>query len=649
MFDLVRKHTKILMFVMFLLIIPSFVLFGIDGYSRFQDKGQAVARVGGHDISQGEWDAAHKTEVDRVRASMPSVDPKLLDSPEARYATLERLVRERVLSEAAASLQLQTGDARLAGELQQNPTIASLRLPDGKLDMERYRQLAASQGLTPEGFEARVRRDLSTRQVESGIISSGFAGNQLADLSLDAYFSRRSIQMVRLLPADFAAKVAPVDSEVEAFYKDNQALFKAPESANIEYVVLDLETIKKSITLNDADLRSYYDQNIARLSGNPERRASHILVNAPKTASAADRDKARIRAQELLAEVKKAPDSFADVAKKSSQDTGSAPAGGDLDFFARGAMVKPFEDAAFALKKGDISDVVESDFGYHIIKLTDIKEPKQKTFEELRGSIESDLKTQQAKAKFAETAEAFTNGVYEQSDSLKPVADKLKLEIKTAVNLARQPPLAAPPGAGGVLTNSKLLTAIFSPDSVEKKRNTETVETGPNQLTAARVTQYTGARTLPFADVRASVLEKLVAQRSIDLAKKDGADKLANWKASPALAVWPAAIVVSRDQPQGVPPQVLDAALRSDSSAWPAVIGVDLDNQGYALVKVVSAAARPVAADGAAQQERAQYAQGWGGAENLAYYNLLKERFKAQIKVPRPERLIPNSAPVSRQ
>ena len=641
MFDLVRKHTKILMFVMFLLIIPSFVLFGIDGYNRFRDKGEAVARVSGHDISQGEWDGAHKMDVDRIRASNPSVDPKLLDSPEARYVTLERLVRERVLSEAADSLKLQTGDARLAGELQQNPTIASLRLPDGKLDMERYRQLAASQGLTPEGFEARVRRDLSTRQVEAGIIGTGFAAKQQAYVSLDAYFGKREIQFVRLAPADFAAKVTPTDAELEAFYKDNQTLFKASESANIEYVVLDLDTIKKSITVNEADLKSYYNQNIARLSGNPERRASHILINAPKTAPAADREKAKARAQELLAEVRKAPDSFADVAKKNSQDPGSAPAGGDLDFFARGAMVKPFEDAAFALKKGDISDVVESDFGYHIIKLTDIKEPKQKTFDELRAGMESDLKTQQAKVKFAETAEAFTNGVYEQSDSLKPVADKLKLEIKTASNLVRQAPISAPAAAGSaaaVLTNAKLLGAIFSPDSVEKKRNTEAVETAPNQLAAARITLYTAARTLPFADVRISVREKLVAQRSIELAKKDGTDKLAAWKASPATATLPAAVVVSRDQPQNVPQQVLEAALRADTTALPAMMGIDLGSQGYAVVKVNAAVARAAPAEGVAKEELAQYSQGWSGAENLAYYNLLKERFKAQIKVPKPER-----------
>ena len=640
MFDFVRKHTKTLMFVMFLLIIPSFVLFGIDGYNSMRDKGEAVARIGSQEISQSEWDNAHKNEVDRIRASMPNVDPKMLDSAEARYATLERLVRERVLAEAADSLKLQTSDAKLARELQQSETIASLRKPDGTLDMDRYRQLAGSQGLTPEGFEARVRRDISANQVEGGITKTGFVMPLQADVSLNAFFEKREIQFVRLLPADYASKVTPTAAELESFYKDNQAMFKAPESANVEYVTLDQEAVKKSISINEVDLKSYFEQNQARLSGNAERRASHILINAPKTASTQEREKAKAKAQELLGVVRKSPDTFAEVAKKNSQDVGSSVAGGDLDFFARGAMVKPFEDAAFAMKKGDISDIVESDFGYHIIKLTDIKEPKLKSFEELRLGMESDLKTQQAKLKYAEIAEAFTNGVYEQSDSLKPVADKLKLEIKTAMNLARQP--AA--GVTGVLSNTKFLNAVFSADSVDKKRNTEAVETGPSQLTAARITQYTAARTLPFAEVQASVLDKVLAQRSIGLAKKDGENKLALWKATPANAVLPTAIVVSRDQAQNVPTQVLEAALRATATTLPSFVGVDLGLQGYAVVKVNSVLARKVPDEVAAKQARSQYLQGWSAAESLAYYNVLKDRFKVQIKVAKPVRAVAEAA-----
>ena len=235
MFDFVRKHTKIMMGLMFLLIIPSFVLFGLEGYNRSQNKGVAVARVAGRDITQAEWDFAHKNEIDRVRESMPTLDVKLLDSPEARYATLERLVRDRVLVAASDKLKLVTSDARLARDLQQNPTIAGLRRPDGTLDMERYRQLVGSQGMTPDMFEAQVRADLSSRQVLAGMSGSGFTPAAEANVALNAFFEKREVQVARFTPADFAGKVVLTDAEMEAFYKRNEALFQAPEQANIEY------------------------------------------------------------------------------------------------------------------------------------------------------------------------------------------------------------------------------------------------------------------------------------------------------------------------------------------------------------------------------------------------------------------------------
>lgn len=632
MFDAVRKHSKIMMGVMFLLIIPSFVLFGIDGYKRFNEGGEVVARVAGKDIKQGEWDIAHKNEAERLRVSMPNLDARLLDSPEARYATLERMVRDRVLLIAVEKSHLTVSDARLARELHDNPNIAALRRPDGSLDMDRYRQLVGSQGMTPEMFESRVRTDISIRQVVDGLRASGLASQAVADVSLNAFLEKREVQVARFNPADFASRVQPSEAEIEAFYKDNGALFQAPESASVEYLVLDMESVKKGITVNDADLKTYYEQNAARLAGKEERRASHILISAAKGAPAADREKAKAKAEELLAAARKAPGTFAELAKKNSQDPGSAPAGGDLDFFGRGAMVKPFEDAAFAMKIGDISNIVESDFGYHIIKLTDIKAPKQRSFEEMRPELVTELKNQQAQQKFAETAEAFTNGVYEQSDSLKPVSDKLKLEIKTATNLSRQPA----PKAAGALGNPRFLAALFAQDSLEKKRNTEAIELGPNQLVSGRVTQYTPARALPLADVKEQVRTRLVASRAAELARKEGAEKLAAWKAAPASAVLPAAVVVSRDQPQSLPGPVVDAALMADPSALPVFAGVDLGSQGYAVVKIEKRVPRQVAADAAAKQEREQYTQWWTSAEGLAYYNLLKERYKVQIKVDKP-------------
>jgi peptidyl-prolyl cis-trans isomerase D len=632
MFEFVRKHTRIMQLILFLLIFPSFVLFGLEGYNRFQEKGGAVAKVDGREITQGEWDNAHRQEVERLRQQMPTLDAKMLDSPLARYATLERIVRDRVVAAAAADAKLTTSDQRLARELQQNEMIASLRGPDGKLDMARYRQLVGQQGMTPEMFEANVRADLSARQVMVGVGGTAFAPPAQAAASLDALLEKREVQIAKFAAADYASRVNPTDAELEAFYKSNTALFQAPEQANIEYVVLDAEALKKGIAVNEQDLKTYYEQNVARVTGQEERRASHILIAVPKGAPAPEREKAKARAEELLAAAKKAPDSFAELAKKNSQDTASAANGGDLEFFTRGAMLKPIEDAVFSMKKGDIAGPVESDLGYHVVKLTDIKTPKQRTFEEARPELEAEIRKQQAQRKFAESADVFSNAVYEQSDSLKPAADRLKLEIRTATNVRRTPVQ----GATGALANPKFLSALFAPDSLEKKRNTEAVEIAANTLAAGRITQYTPARALPFGEVKDRVRERVVAARAAELAKKDGMEKLAAWKANPASATLPAAVGVSRQETQNQPQAVIEAALRADPGALPVFTGVDLAEQGYAIVKVNKLLPRETLAPEAVKLQSRQYAQWWASAETLAYYNLLKERYKAKIMVAKP-------------
>jgi peptidyl-prolyl cis-trans isomerase D len=631
MFDFVRKHTRIMQLMLFILIFPAFALVGIDGYNRFNDQGATVAMVDGQKITQPEWDTAHKSEVERLRQSMPNLDPKLLDSPEAKYATLERLVRERVMAAASAKLNLATSDQRLARDLQDNPNIAALRKPDGSLDVERYKQLVGAQGLSPEGFEARVRQDISARQVLAGVSNTGLKSSAMVDQTIGTYFERREVQLQRFGTAEFAAKITPSDDQLDQFYKTNPKLFQAPESASIEYLVLDLEAAKKGIVLKPEDVKTYFDQNAARLSGQEERRASHILLAAPKDAPAGERSAAKAKADALLAEVKKAPESFADVAKKNSQDPGSAANGGDLDFFNREAMVKPFSDAAFTMKKGDISAVVESDFGYHIIRLTDIKAPAQKSFEEMKPEIEQTLLKQQAQKKFAELAEGFTNAVYEQADSLKPAADRLGLQVKTVANIQRTPG----PNATGPLANARFLNALFSADSVEKKRNTEAVETGSSQMISGRIVQHTPARTQPLADVKDRVRERVVASLGAEAAKKEGLAKLETYKTNPASANLGEAITLSREQSQRIPPQLIEAALRADATKLPAVVGVDLGTQGYAVLRVNKVLERDTKGANITQ-DRQQLSTLWTNAEALAYYENLKTRFKAEITVAKP-------------
>ena len=632
MFDFVRKHTKIMQFLLFLLIFPSFVLFGLEGYSRMREKGTVVATVNGVDILQSELDNAHKIQIDRMRASMPNLDAKLLDSSIAKQATLDRLVRERLLQVAAQKMHLSVSDQRLANELQQNPSIAGLRRPDGSLDLESYRQLLGTQGFTPESFEAQVRADLSSRQVMAGLGITSFATPALADVTLNAFYEKRQIQLAKFAPSDFTSQIKPTDEELESYYKANGEKFKSLERADVDYVILDLASIQKTITVPEADLKTFYEQNLARLANLEERRASHILINSDKAAPTAERDKARAKAQEILATLKQSPDKFAELAKKFSQDTGSASKGGDLDFFARGAMVKPFEEAAFALKKGDTSDVVESEFGFHIIRVTDIRQPKQKTFEESRASLEVDAKRQIAQRKFAEAAEQFTNLVYEQSDSLQPAAEKLKLEIQHAKGVGTLP---VPAASGTAMNNPKFLAAIFSADSIDKKRNTEAIELAPNVLASARIINYEPARILPLADVKDKVREQVVAQKALDLAKKEGQNNLTQWKAAPDKAKLTNSVVVSREQKQQLSDAVVEAALRANTQVLPAWVGVDLGGSGYAVVKVEKILPRETVDTQQQVRERQQYMQWWAGAEEASYYRWLKDKFKAEIKASR--------------
>ena len=273
-----------------------------------------------------------------------------------------------------------------------------------------------------------------------------------------------------------------------------------------------------------------------------------------------------------------------------------------------------------------------AELGFHVLRLTDIKVPKQRSFEEMRPQLESQLRDQQAQRKFAETADAFSNAVYEQSDSLKGVSERFKLEVRSATGISRQPA----PGATGVLANPKFLASLFSADSLEKKRNTEAVEAGPGVLVAGRVTQYQPAATLPLESVKPQVIARLKAARGADLARERGAEQLKAFKADPASARLGASLVVSRRNADKLPPELLEAALRADPAALPALTGVDLGAQGYAVVKVVRSIPREAPAEAAARAERQQYSQWWTQAELLAYYNLLKNRFKVSIKVPDP-------------
>jgi len=631
MFDFIRKHMRAMQFMLVLLIVPSFAFFGIEGYTRFAaESRQAVAQVAGQDITQAELDAAHRQQIERLRREMPNVDIKLLDTPEMRKRTLDDMVRERVMFVAADKFHLAPNDDRLRRIFATDPQFAFLRNPDGSVNKD----VLAQQGMSSEQFAQRLAQDIARRQVLLGIATTALPTTADTATAMDALLQQRQIQVVRFDAKDLLAKVNPTDAELDAYYKNpaHAARFMAPEQVNIEYVVLDLNALKAGISVSDEDLRKYYEENAARYTTPEERRASHILINAPKDAPADARAKARAKAEALLAQARKDPDSFAELAKKNSEDPGSAERGGDLDYFSRGAMVKPFEDAAFALKPGEISGVVESDFGYHIIKLTGVRGGEKKSFEAVRPELEAEVKNQLAQRKFTEIASDFSNTVYEQSDSLQPAADKFKLELRHANGITRTPA----PGATGPLASPKFLDQLFGNEALRNKRNTEAVETGPNQLVSGRVVSHSPAHMRPFAEVRPEVLAAVKAEMAAADARKAGEARLAALRQSRWRWLDVPAVTVSRTQRHDLPTALIDAVLRADASKLPAFVGVDLGTEGYAIAKIDKVLGRDPAA-GDAKQLAAAYAQAWSGAEMAAYYDALKDRFKVRIEPPKPQ------------
>lgn len=623
MFDFVRKHTRLLQFLLLIVILPSFVLVGVEGYSRFMDGSNAtVATVDGRKITQSDWDQAQKTQVERMRQEAPTMDPKVFDSPEVRKDVLENLLRERVLNAVVADEHRTISNDQLLDLIRTDPQLAPLR------DVEMAKRIAAQQGLTVDGLLQNVRQSLQVNGVLGPIAQSALPVQSSAGLAFDALLQQRELQFQAFAAKDFAATLTPSDADLEAFYKDPKtaAKFQLPESADIEYVVLDAASLQAGVTVPQDDVKKFYDENKTRFTTDEERRASHILIKAGADMSAADKAKAKAKADELLAEARKNPAGFGELAKKNSEDPGSAANGGDLDFFGKGAMVKPFENAVYALKKGEISNVVQSDFGYHIIMLTDVRGGALRPFDEVKAGIEADLRRQLGQKRYTEQADSFSDMVYSDAKSLKPAADKFNLTVQKATVQRK-----AAPDATGVLASPKLLEAVFAPDSLKEKNNTAAVEAGGNQLVSARVVAYKPARVPPLAEVKPALTAAWVQEHAAQAAKKAGEARLAELQKGGDAKGLGEPVVVSRAKQGVLPQKAMDQILRADASKLPAYVGVDAGNGDYLVVKIGKVLPRdPALID--AKRASEQYARAWSAAEMAGYYNVLKAEYKATIK-----------------
>ncbi|GAB3453009.1 SurA N-terminal domain-containing protein [Massilia terrae] len=628
MFEFIRTHQRLMQILLALLIVPSFVLVGVSSYENRGGADNSVAMVDGHAVTQQDWEQAQRQQIDQYRRMAgPQFDPKMFETPEAKQAILDNLVAERSVNREIAKNNMTVTDASLQKAILDIPTF---RKPDGSFDMDTYKAVLQSQGMSPAMFDQRMRHDMAVQQLASSVQATAFTPRSVTAHLSDISAQEREVEEMAFPLSEFAAKVNVTPEMVKAYYDKHPEQFQVPEQAKAEYLVLDPSAVESQVAVSDAEIADAYNKNKDKFSTPEKRTASHILVALKKDASADEQAKAKAKADKLLAEVRKNPADFAKIAKANSDDPGSAELGGDLGEVQKGLFVKPVEDAIYALKEGQVSDLVKSEFGYHIIKVTAVKPAAQETLEEAKPQIAAELKKQKMSKKYSEMAELFTNTVYEQADSLKPAADKLGLKIQTVDGLNRTP---NPKLGTAPYNNAKFLTALFSLDSIKNKRNTEAVEVAPSTLVSGHVIEFKPATKRPLAEVEADIRQRVTADEAMLLAKQAGEAKLAAAKASGDATGFGAPKTVSRAKQPEINPTAAVAVMKADVSKLPAYVGVELPGQGYGVYRI-SKVGQPAQPDEARRkQEAEQVNQALAAQEMYGFIEVLKQKAKAKVTV----------------
>lgn len=575
MFEWVRNNKRIMQVILALIVLP-FAFFGLESYQALNNVAE-IATVGDQRITEQEFSNSLRQQQDRMRGILGrNFDPAMLDTPEMRTELLDGMISQRLLTQNAVRSNLNVSDEQLREFIASIPAFQQ----DGKFSSAQYEAALRAQGMSVAGFENSLRHDLMMQQLSSALSEASIASRTTANRLATFRAQQREVSEYVLRNAQFATQIKPTDEAIKKFYEDNSARFQIPEQVRVEYVLLNAEALAAE-PIPAEEIRQFYESNAARFGEPEQRQASHILISIKPDASAADKTKALEKARQLAEQIRKSPSSFADLARKNSDDPGSAAKGGDLGYFGRGMMVKAFEDAAFSMKQGETSEPVLSDFGYHIIRVTGIRPGKTRTLEQVRAEIEAELKKQRASRRFAEAADAFSNMVYEQADSLKPVAERFKLTVRQSQGWTTRDTAADEP-----LRNPKVLAALFSDDALKNKRNTEAIEIAPGTLVAARIVEHKAAAKRPLEEVKSEVAAQLIARDARDLARKEGAAKLAALqKGESAGVVFGPAKIASRDKPQSLRPEAAEKVFRAGVSKLPAYAGVEIP-EGYAIYRI---------------------------------------------------------------
>ena len=612
MLEAIRERAQgwIAKVILGLLVIP-FALWGVDSYFSGGGKEPPAAEIDGDGISQREFIKALK---DQEEALGGKVDEKVL-----RQQVMDQLVNTRVLSTAA----LKSGFAVQDPQIQSVLGGVEVFQENGKFSEARMESFLRNRNMSKGELLAMIGQDLLLKQVQIGYGEGALAAKPVAERLAALLSQQREVNEAIFDAKSFMGSVKVDDKAVDAEYRAHQNDYATPAQVRVQYLVLSQSALEAAVQVSDEQVRKHYEANAARYQEPEQRRAAHILIKVDEGADAKTRQAAKAKAEQLLAEVRATPSKFADVARQQSQDPVSGAKGGDLGSFTRDMMVKPFADAVWSMKPGEIRGLVESQFGYHIIRLDGVVTGAKLGFDMVKADIAHELKQQEAQKRFVESAERFSNLVYEQPDSLAPAAKEFNLKVEESGWIGKG---KAEPA---LLANPKLLEALFREDALNKRQNIEAVEVAPNTLVSARVIDHRPAGVRPLADVATDIRTRLTNAAARNLAMEAGKKALEAARAGQSPAGFSAPMTLSRIQALNVPAASVKAVFRADAGRLPTFVGVESTDgyRVYRINRVVEAAPAPDLAAKIRNDLRRLTAQ----EEMRAYLESVKA--KAKIKI----------------
>ena len=576
MLDKIRNNTqsKFAKVVLVIIIIP-FALFGIDSYLSSIGDDVYAAKVNGESITiQSYQNALNRVKDQFLNQSTPP-DPAIFETAEFRKSVLDGMIASKLVAQEAVRANFVISDNQLSQYILGMPGFQR----NGKFDQEAYDNLAMRQNLTPKKLDELIRKDLAKQQVKDSMNKYAFVTKEKIQKLVNLAYQKRDVSMLELRLDDYLKKVNVTDEEIKEYYEANPNNFIMPDQVKVNFLLYSVAEILPKVKITDDEVQQYFEENKAQFEGSQQRRAKHILFLTDSGMTEGEVADVKKLAESVREEVIKSPKKFDELAKEYSKDTESAKKGGDLGFFSRGMMVKEFDETVFDMKVGDVSPLVKTQFGFHIIALTEIK-GEEVTFDSVKAQIKGEILYSKAQQIYAEGAEEFANLIYEKSDSLQPAADRFDLTIQESQWLSLDT-------ATKFFNNEAFAQAVFDPEAIEQKTNINAIEVSPNNLISAQVIDFKPSAPRTLDDAKEEIKEFLTKSNAQKLLISDGEEMIEKLESNTKKAEWIDELVIDKVDPQGISKPIVRAIFSMNQENLPSYEGIyDPANDEYIVVRL---------------------------------------------------------------